>query len=92
MFGHVSAGSNYPIAKRGGDWRSLVIEVVLTAILVTVILTRQRVTGAAATTPPWHFGATVAANGLFASPISGASMNPTRTFGPDIAAVDFTAW
>ena len=38
MFGHVSAGGNYPIAKPGGDWRSLVLEMVLTVILVSVIL------------------------------------------------------
>jgi aquaporin Z len=27
-----------------------------------------------------------------ASPISGASMNPVRTLGPDIVAWDFTGW
>ena len=30
--------------------------------------------------------------GLFASPISGASMNPARTLGPDIVSTDFTGW
>lgn len=29
MFGHVAAGGNYPIAKPGGDWRALVMEIVL---------------------------------------------------------------
>jgi aquaporin Z len=38
MFGHVSAGGTYPIAGRGGEWKSLVMEIVLTTILVTVIL------------------------------------------------------
>lgn len=38
MYGHVDSGGNYPIAKPGGEWRSLVMEIVLTAILVTVIL------------------------------------------------------
>ena len=37
-------------------------------------------------------GSTVALLGLFASPISGASMNPARTLGPDIVGVDFTGW
>jgi hypothetical protein len=37
-------------------------------------------------------GATIALLGLFASPISGASMNPARTLGPDIVANDFTGW
>jgi len=30
--------------------------------------------------------------GLFASPISGASMNPARTLGPDIVGNDYTGW
>jgi aquaporin Z len=37
-------------------------------------------------------GATVALLGLFASPVSGASMNPARTLGPDIAALNLTGW
>ena len=35
-------------------------------------------------------GAAVALLGLFESPISGASMNPARTLGPDIDGVNFT--
>jgi aquaporin Z len=38
MFGHVAAGGNYPIATPGGQWRSFVMEVLLTTMLVTVIL------------------------------------------------------
>ena len=38
MFGDVAAGGNYPIASSGGDWKSFVMEMVLTTILVTVIL------------------------------------------------------
>jgi len=34
----------------------------------------------------------VALLGLFASPISGASMNPVRTLGPDIVGNDYTGW
>ena len=52
MYTNVSAGGNYPIATPGGDWRSLVMEIVLTAILATVILTRRPAIAASGTTPP----------------------------------------
>ena len=92
MFGDVAAGSNYPIARPGGDWRSLVMELVLTTILVSVIL--HTATGARSIghNAALAVGGTIALLGLFASPISGASMNPARTLGPDIVAGDFTGW
>ena len=92
MFGDVAAGGNYPIATPGGEWKSLVMETVLTAILVTVILNTATGAAASATTPRIAVGSTVALLGLFASPISGASMNPARSLGPDIVSTDFTGW
>jgi aquaporin Z len=92
MYGHVASGSNYPINKPGGDWRSLVMEIVLTAILVTVILNTATGYRSIGHNAALAVGATVALLGLFASPISGASMNPARTLGPDIVAWDFTGW
>ena len=35
-------------------------------------------------------GAYIALAGLWGSPISGASMNPARTFGPDLVGRDFS--
>ncbi|MGA3147899.1 MAG: aquaporin [Acidimicrobiales bacterium] len=92
MFGHVSSGSNYPIAKPGGDWRSLVMEIVLTAILVTVILNTATGYRSIGHNAALAVGSTVALLGLFASPISGASMNPARTLGPDLVSFDFNGW
>ena len=43
MFGDVSAGGNHPISTLVGEWKSLVMETVLTAILVSVI--RNTATG-----------------------------------------------
>jgi aquaporin Z len=92
MYGHVAAGSNYPINKPGGEWRSFVMEMVLTAILVTVILNTATGYRSIGHNAALAVGATVALLGLFASPISGASMNPARTLGPDIVGWDFTGW
>jgi aquaporin Z len=92
MFGNVSAGGNYPINKPGGDWRSLVMETVLTAILVSIILNTATGARSIGHNAAIAVGSTVALLGLFASPISGASMNPARTLGPDIKSTDFTGW
>jgi aquaporin Z len=92
MYTHVTAGGNYPIAKPGGEWRSFVMEMLLTAILVTVILNTATGYRSIGHNAALAVGATVALLGLFASPISGASMNPARTLGPDIVGWDFTGW
>jgi aquaporin Z len=92
MFTHVATGGNYPIAKPGGDWRSLVMEIVLTAILVSVILNTATGARSIGHNAAIAVGSTVALLGLFASPISGASMNPARTLGPDIVGNDYTGW
>ena len=92
MFGDVSAGGNYPVHLPGGEWRSLVMETVLTAILVTVILHTATGYRSIGHNAALAVGSTVALLGLFASPISGASMNPARTLGPDIVGADFTGW
>jgi glycerol uptake facilitator-like aquaporin len=82
MFGDVSAGGNYPITTPGGEWKSLVMETVLTAILVSIILNTATGGRSIGHNAAIAAGSTVALLGLFASPISGASMNPARTLGP----------
>ena len=77
MFGHVAAGGNYPINKPGGEWRSFVMEIVLTAHSVTVILNTATGYRSIGHNAALAVGATIALLGLFASPISGASMNPS---------------
>jgi aquaporin Z len=92
MFGDVAAGGNYPIAKPGGEWKSLVMETVLTAILVSIILNTATGHRSIGHNAAIAVGGTVALLGLFASPISGASMNPARTLGPDIIGSNYTGW
>ena len=64
----------------------------LTAILVSVILNTATGHRSIGHNAAIAVGSTVALLGLFASPISGASMNPARTLGPDIVAANFTGW
>jgi aquaporin Z len=92
MFSHVAAGGNYPINTPGGEWRSLVMEIALTAILASVILNTATGSRSIGHNAAIAVGSTVALLGLFASPISGASMNPARSLGPDIVSTDFTGW
>jgi aquaporin Z len=92
LFGDASAGGTYPIARPGGDWRAFVMEILLTATLVSVILNTATGHRSIGHNAAIAVGSTVALLGLFASPISGASMNPARTLGPDIAGADFTGW
>jgi aquaporin Z len=92
MFGDVSTGGNYPINTPGGEWKSLVMEIVLTAILASVILNTATGGRSIGHNAAIAVGSTVALLGLFASPISGASMNPARTLGPDIVGNDYTGW
>ncbi|MGW7682005.1 MIP/aquaporin family protein [Kribbella sp. NPDC054772] len=92
MFGDVSQGSNYPISSSGGEWKSFVMETILTAILVSIILNTATGARSIGHNAAIAVGSTVALLGLFASPISGASMNPARTLGPDIVGNDYTGW
>src|SRR5687768_1476040 len=69
---------------------ALVYEVVLTAFLMFVIMavaTDTRAVGAAAAIA---IGGTVGLDALFGGPVTGASMNPARSFGPAVAAGEWT--
>ncbi len=69
-----------------GDGTALAYEVVLTAFLmfvITAVATDTRAVGAAAAIA---IGGTVGLDALFGGPITGASMNPARSFGPALAS------
>jgi len=76
-----------------GVFTSLIMEIVLTFALVTVILgtaTNHKLVGHNAALA---VAATIALDGLFAAPISGASMNPARSLGPFFVSGQFSdAW
>ncbi len=88
---HVSAayGSNYPASHfSSGD--AVLMEMVLTFGLVSVILGTASGAQNLGIIGAFGVGAYIALAGLWGSPISGASMNPARTFGPDLVAADFS--
>src|SRR6476659_8879165 len=88
---HVSAtfGSNY-VAAGYSATDAFLMEAVLTFGLLSVILgTASRAQNVGALSALAVAGY-IALAGLWGSPISGASMNPARTFGPDLVGADFS--
>jgi aquaporin Z len=82
-------GSNYPAAgftPTAAFW----METILTLGLVSVILGTASGAQNLGVIGALGVGGYIALAGLWGSPISGASMNPARTFGPDLVAGDFT--
>ena len=76
-------GATVPSVSAG---TALLYETVMTAFLMFVIIavaTDTRAVGAAAAIA---IGGTVGLDALFGGPITGASMNPARSFGPALAA------
>jgi aquaporin Z len=84
-------GSNYP-ASGYGNWQALLMEAVLTLGLVSVILGTASGAQNIGIFGAFGVGAYIALAGLWGSPISGTSMNPARTFGPDLVGRDFSAY
>ncbi len=71
----------------------LVFEIVMTMLLVVVILGTAQQSRLVGPNAAIAVGATIVLCGLIAGPISGASMNPARSFGPDLVNWDLrTYW
>jgi aquaporin Z len=66
------------------------MELILTFGLVSVILGTASGAQNIGIVGAFGFGGYIAHAGLWASPISGASMNPARTFGPDLVGRTWT--
>ena len=86
-----SYGSNYP-AHSYTSFDAFLMETVLTLGLVSVILGTASGAQNLGVFGALGVGGYIALAGLWGSPISGASMNPSRTFGPDLVGADFTAY
>ena len=86
-----SYGSNYP-AKGYSAGAAFWMELILTTGLVSVILGTASGAQNVGIIGAFGVGGYIALAGLWGSPISGASMNPARTFGPDLASTTFTSY
>ena len=84
-------GSNYP-AHGYSDMAAFWMELILTMGLVSVILGTASGAQNVGVFGALGSGGYIALAGLWGSPISGASMNPARTFGPDLASRTFTGY
>jgi aquaporin Z len=82
-------GSNYP-AHGYSSWSAFWMEFILTVGLVSVILGTASGAQNVGIIGAFGVGGYIALAGLWGSPISGASMNPARTFGPDLIGADFS--
>jgi aquaporin Z len=90
---HTSAahGSTFP-ASPYSSIAAFVLEAVLTLGLVSVILGTASGAQNIGMLGALGVGAYIALAGLWASPLSGASMNPARTFGPDLVSGDLSSY
>jgi aquaporin Z len=87
-----SAGLTLPGSGISTTAAMMLWELVLTAGLVSVIL--GTASGAQQIGPlaALGVGGYIALAGLWASPVSGASMNPARSLGPALVKGDWTSW
>lgn len=65
-----------------GQAASAAMEALLTFLLLTVVLATATNHSLVGHNAALAVGGTIALDGLFAAPVSGASMNPARSFGP----------
>jgi aquaporin Z len=72
------------------DWKAMLIELVLTVGLLSTILGTASRAQNVGTLSAVAVGGYIVLAGFWSSPISGASMNPARSFGPDAALGDFS--
>ncbi|GLJ52358.1 hypothetical protein SUGI_1113800 [Cryptomeria japonica] len=82
----INAAVNIP---PGNPWASLVVEIIITFMLCFVIFGTATDPKAASGMVGIAAGGIVACNGLYAGPLSGCSMNPARSLGPALIALNF---
>jgi aquaporin Z len=92
VFGNIEhLGATLP-GRGYENWQALLMEIVLTALLVSVILGTASAAQNVGAIAALGVGGYIALAGLWAAPVSGVSMNPARSFGPALVSGDFTSY
>ena len=73
-----------------GSGSAVVYELVMTAVLMFVIMAVATDTRAAGAAAAIAIGGVIGLDALFGGPVTGASMNPARSFGPALASGTWT--
>jgi len=74
------------------NWQALLMEIALTAVLVSVILGTASAAQNVGAIAALGVGGYIALAGLWSAPVSGTSMNPARSFGPALVSGDFSSY
>ena len=92
VFGNVHhLGATLP-GSGYADWQALLMEVVLTVGLVSVILGTASAAQNVGAIAALGVGGYISLAGLWSAPVSGASMNPARSFGPALVSGHFQSY
>ncbi len=83
FFGDVSGGATVGTLTSSAPVMATVVEAILTFFLVNTVL-HAAVAGKAGPFAGWAIGTTLAFAILGGGPLTGASLNPARTFGPAV--------
>ena len=86
--GHLAA----TMPKPGQSWQAAAFEAIITFGLILMILNLANGPKLNGPFVPLAVGAYILAWGTMGGPYEGASMNPARSFGPDVAIGDLSTW
>ena len=87
-YGHLAA----TMPQSGMSWQAAAFEAIITFGLVLMILNLTNGPKLNGPFVPLAVGAYIMAWGTMGGPFDGASMNPARSFGPDLAIGDLSTW